>query len=169
MAELKVQFFKMNSDPRTVGKKMTAVGDQFVVKLLGDLSETTPVFLFTNYDTLGEWRDINYLFFTNLQRYYYITNKTYEKRGICRLECNVDVLETYKSHILASTQYIERAEQKKAQNRYIVDNQLPIHSDNSYTIKQSGIDVICTDLPTLTDMDSSALILSTVGRGSLAT
>ena len=168
MADLKVRFYKCNSDKRKVGKSLEPKGEAFTVYTMGDMSETDPIFLFDNYNTIGEWRDINYLYFENLERYYYITSKTYDKRGLCRLECHVDVLETYKNHILGTTQLITRAESKKARNRYIVDNNMPIHSDNAYTIKQSGIDIINTLPPTLTDTESSALILATVGRGSLA-
>ena len=56
----------------------------------------------------------------------------------------------------------------KTRNRYIVDNQMPIHSDNAYTIKQSGVDIITPNVPS-NAKTSSSLIMATVGRGTLTT
>ena len=98
MADLKVQFYKCNSDKRKVDKKIVAVGDEFTIYTRGSMNELDPVFVFNNYKTIGEWRDINYLYCPNLERYYYITSKEYDSKGFCTLSCHVDVLKTYANH-----------------------------------------------------------------------
>ena len=166
MADLKVRFYKCNSDKRKVDKTIEAVGDEFTIYTRGSMNELDPVFIFNNYKTIAEWRDVNYLYCPNLQRYYYITSKEYDSKGFCTLSCHVDVLKTYATHILGSTQLVNRGEMPKTRNRYIVDNQMPIHSDNAYTIKQSGVDIITPNVPS-NAKTSSSLIMATVGRGTL--
>ena len=166
MADLKVQFYKCNSDKRKVDKNIVAMGDEFTIYTRGNMNELDPVFIFNNYKTIGEWRDINYLYCPNLQRYYYITSKEYDSKGFCTLSCHVDVLKTYATHILDSTQLVNRGEMTKTRNRYIVDNQMPIHSDNAYTIKQASPTIITPNVPSNGNLTSS-LIMATVGRGSL--
>ena len=166
MADLKVRFYKCNSDKRKVGKKIEAKGDEFTIYTRGSMNELDPVFIFNNYRTIGEWRDINYLYCPNLERYYYITSKEYDSNGFCTLSCHVDVLKTYANHILGSTQLVNRGEMTKTRNRYIVDNQMPIHSDNAYTIKQASPTIITPNVPSNGNLTSS-LIMATVGRGSL--
>ena len=168
MADLKVQFYKCNSDKRKVDKKIVALGDEFTIYTRGSMNELDPVFVFNNYKTIGEWRDINYLYCPNLERYYYITSKEYDSKGFCTLSCHVDVLKTYANHILGSTQLVNRGEMTKTRNRYIVDNQMPIHSDNAYTIKQASPTIITPNVPSNANLTSS-LIMATVGRGTLST
>ena len=168
MADLKVRFYKCNSDKRKVDKTLEAKGDEFTIYTRGSMNELDPVFIFNNYKTVAEWRDVNYLYCPNLQRYYYITSKEYGSKGFCTLSCHVDVLKTYATHILGSTQLVNRGEMTKTRNRYIVDNQMPIHSDNAYTIKHSGVDIITPNVPS-NATTSSSLIMATVGRGTLST
>lgn len=168
MDDLKVRFYKCNSDKRKVDKQLEAKGDEFTIYTRGEMNESDPVFIFNNFDTIGEWRDINYLYCPNLERYYYITSKEYDSKGFCTLSCHVDVLKTYAKHILASNQLVNRGEMTKTRNRYIVDNQMPIHSDNAYTIKKAKYDIITPNVPS-NAQKSSSLIMATVGRGTLST
>lgn len=154
------------SDSRVVEKDTKEVKKEIECTLLDDTSILTPSIILNDFDLVADWRDVNYVYIKNFGRYYYVTNMTFQADGFCKLVLDVDVLMSYKDLIKGSTQLVTRSE--KSRNRYIVDNQMPIHSDNAYTIKQSGIDIITPDVPSESDVTSS-IIMATVGRGTLAT
>lgn len=154
------------SDSRVVDKDIKEVKKEIECMLLDDTSILTPSIILNDFDLVADWRDINYVYIKNFGRYYYVTNMTFLTDGYCKLDLDVDVLMSYKDLIKGSSQLVTRSE--RSRNRYIVDNQMPIHSDNAYTIKQSGIDVITPDIPSESEVTSS-IIMATVGRGTLTT
>ena len=154
------------SDTRVVNKDVKDVKKGIECMLMDDTSILTPSIILNDFDLVADWRDVNYLYIKNFGRYYYVTNITFQTDGFCKLDLDVDVLMTYKDLIKGSTQLVTRSE--KSRNRYIVDNQMPIHSDNAYTIKQSGVDIITPNVPS-NAKTSSSLIMATVGRGTLTT
>ena len=173
MAEITLELYRCPSDERMVSKTLN---DKFTfnhITFKNDTSIMNPVFIVgaikdntEPMDTVGWWRKFNYCYCPNLERYYYITSKEYDSKGFCTLSCHVDVLKTYANHILGSTQLVNRGEMTKTRNRYIVDNQMPIHSDNAYTIKQASPTIITPNVPSNGNLTSS-LIMATVGRGTL--
>ena len=98
--------------------------------------------------------DFNYVRIPKLSRYYYITNMS-TIGGLIIVECKSDPLMSFKSDIYGSNQYISRSQ--KWRNDYIVDNLLPIHSDNRYLIKPF------TD--PVSDPSCNHVILETIGKG----
>lgn len=152
------------SDARVVNKDVKDVKKGIECMLMDDTSILAPSIILNDFDLVADWRDVNYVFIKNFGRYYYVTNMTFLTDGFCKLDLDVDVLMTYKDLIKGSTQLVTRSE--KSRNRYIVDNQMPIHSDNAYTIKQSGVDIITPNVPS-NAKTSSSLIMATVGRGTL--
>lgn len=153
------------SDVRVVDKTIKNVKKEIECMLLDNCSILTPSIILNNFDLVADWRDVNYVYIKNFGRYYYVTNMTFQTDGFCKLDLDVDVLMSYKDLIKDSTQLVNRSE--KSRNRYIVDNQMPIHSDNAYTIKQSGVDIITPDIPSESEI-SSTIVMATVGRGSLS-
>jgi hypothetical protein len=71
------------------------------VSLKAPTSEEAPSFLL-NWES-GAF-PYNYLLWGD--HYYWINNVTYERNNLIRLDCTLDVLATYKSYILASTQFV---------------------------------------------------------------
>lgn len=96
----------------------------------------------------------NYCYIAKLGRYYFIdTIKT--DGGLVIMELSVDPLQSFKSDILGSTQYVIRSE--KWPNRKIVDSLLPLHSDHNILIDTIGDDVFVRNC--------DHVILETIGKG----
>ena len=72
----------------------------------------------------------NYIYITKFNRYYYIDDITIAN-AVIEISMTCDVLESFKTDILNSTQLVARQENKK--NFSIIDNRLPMCSDVSIT------------------------------------
>lgn len=96
----------------------------------------------------------NYCYIPKLGRYYFITNMQAEG-GLVVVTCQCDVLMSFQSDILKSTQYVLRSETLRSP--YLVDNQIPIRSDKYYHQDVFGIDVFNKNCP--------YVILETTGKG----
>ena len=71
----------------------------------------------------------NYLYIPNFNRYYFIVNKNLDKAGITIINCECDVLMSFKTDILNSTQLIIRSadtSNEKVKNSKITDTLRPI-------------------------------------------
>lgn len=71
----------------------------------------------------------NYLYIPNFNRYYFIVNKNLDKAGITIINCECDVLMSFKNDILNSTQLIIRSadtNNEKVKNSKITDTLRPI-------------------------------------------
>lgn len=91
-----------------------------------------------------------------ITRYYFITEILSEKSFIY-LELQEDVLMTYKTDILASTQLVERQEKNK--NLMIADNSEPIHADQTFQAYPFGDNIF--------DKQNINVVLATAGTGEL--
>ena len=89
-----------------------------------------------------------------LGRYYFITKIT-TVGGLMVYELEVDPLQSFRSDILNSTQYIIRSE--KFHNVLITDPLLPFHSDHNILIKEFDENVF--------DKECVHVILETIGQG----
>lgn len=67
----------------------------------------------------------NYLYYEELNRYYYIDNITYVRGGLIEIECSIDVLMTYRNDITALTALVER--QESWYSPYLVDKGITIN------------------------------------------
>lgn len=97
----------------------------------------------------------NYCHIEDLKRYYYIDDISAEN-GIVIIKCRVDVLNSFKTDILKSTQYVMRQENKNA-SPYLQDSMLPIRSDHNYIFEPFGSNV--------DDRTCGRMILATAGKG----
>ena len=66
----------------------------------------------------------NYMKFDN--RYYYIDSVDFLSQNIIRLNCSIDLLETYKAQILKQTTVLERSQ--NIYSRYIDDDKLVLNA-----------------------------------------
>ena len=96
----------------------------------------------------------NYAYIPKLSRFYFINNFEFLTGGRINIQCNCDLLMSFKSDILQSYQLIER--QEFLQNRYIVDSNLPIHQDILIEGHQFGDSV--------TNNDTQRIVLKTCGK-----
>ena len=161
MADITLTLYQCGDDKRVVKKKLKNAHAFTKITLKEDCSVTHPVFLLgavsgseEAQDTVGWWRQFNYCYCPNFDRYFFIENVTFTRNRLVQLTCTCDVLMSFKEDILKSTQLIARQENK--QQRYIPDTSLPIHSAVKTEIKEFGNKV---------GGDGYTLILETVGKG----
>lgn len=164
MAEITLTLYQCGDDKRIVKKKLTNSHAFTKIVLKEDCSVTHPVFLLGSVagsqeaqDTVGWWRQFNYCYCPNFDRYYFIDRITFTRNRLVQLTCTCDVLMSFNDDILKTTQLIARQENK--QQRYIPDTSLPIHSAVKTEIREFGTKV---------GGDNYTLLLETVGKGGTA-
>ena len=117
-----------------------------------DLKDTTsydaPTFLLTGNDLAD-----NYLKWGN--RYYFINDVRSVRHNLMEVDCVLDVLATYKSEILASTQYVCYSASATGNATWLADTRIPV-------LKETEIDSEYTDIDTLFNA-GGFYVLSVVG------
>ena len=116
-------FYNNNSDRRCINKNLTG-------------AKTISGNVKTQYTSSGISLDIdvsvagitpfqfNYMKFDN--KYYYIDSVDFISHNIIRLNCSIDLLESYKSQILRQTAVLERSQ--NIYSRYIDDDKLVLNA-----------------------------------------
>ncbi|MBO5809838.1 MAG: hypothetical protein J6R32_03315 [Bacteroidales bacterium] len=105
------------SKRRNSTKQPASLSDQRTVKLKETTSIDAPTFIIT-----GDDFDYNYAQWGN--RYYFITDIRSVHNGLSEIDCVLDPLATYKSEILASTQYV--AYSSVSGGAWLADTRLPV-------------------------------------------
>ena len=113
--------YNNKSDDKVEDKSLTQLGEYTIV-FKGDENIINPVLKITD-STVSE--DANYLYLNELGRYYYIRKKTYSRQCIL-LECEVDVLMTYKTEIRQMNAIISRNE--RLYNLYLNDDKMEMYN-----------------------------------------
>lgn len=115
-------FYQNLSDERYLNKRINAIGrsDSFYFK--DDTNIVNPTFK-VNYHSITE--NANYVYIPDVGRYYYIRNKIYSKQCLY-LECEVDVLMSFKDNIKLMSAIISRNE--RLYNLYLSDDKMEIYN-----------------------------------------
>ena len=106
-------------------------------------------------DSFTDVINFNYIYILELRRYYYVVDSTIREDGFVQLQCKVDVLKSFKTDILSSTQYVER--QQNHCSYQLPDNLYNIKSNRNLTIKNFGNEII---------VPNYYYILTTYGKGN---
>lgn len=130
MAVIELDLFKNLSDKIYVSKNIEKVDTISNVVFKENTSLRQPTFILKRGATVGGEINYNYVYCKNVDRYYYITDKKFRSDGLLEIECQTDVLMSFKDKILASTQRINRAE--KMVTPCLIDQQLPFNN-GTYT------------------------------------
>lgn len=146
--------YKTESAPNVVNKKLTEVAHYTSVRLLDDTSILTPTIEVRESTIIDDLWTINYFYIPKFKRYYFVTDAV-ATAGMFRLSGRVDVLRSYKSEILISSQIISR--QENLQDRYLHDNMIPISDKQEVIEAEFG--------ETFND-ENSLFILITTGQQS---
>ena len=149
-----IKTYRFDGDPRKVDKTLTSVTVYSNADIVGDMSIHTPT-ISLQLDSFTDVINFNYIYIQELRRYYYVLDSTIREDGFVQLQCKVDVLKSFKADILASTQYVERQENKCSYQ--VPDNGYIIKSNRNLTIKNFGSDVI---------VPNYYYILTTYGKGN---
>lgn len=132
-----VIFFTNKADKRVVNKssyitRVDTMGGNFRDEI--DLSY--PIFTVK----LDYVPNFNYCYIDTLDRYYYITKIRNLYNNLYEITCEIDVLMTYKSQILKSTQYVSR--QESTYNEFLIDDMVTFKNDYSFTIYEEHLDFL---------------------------
>jgi len=119
-----------SSERKVIGKSLQNLGTVTGI-LKGDTAITSPVFILqSDNDYLS---GVNYLYWQETGRYYYIDNIELMTGGRMAFYCSVDVLESFKTQIKAQTAIVDK--QESLSNLYFNDGSFVRDSREFYTVK----------------------------------
>ena len=125
------KIYKTKSAPNVVNKTLSEVVTFEEVIFKEDTSLLNPTIMINGVSNASSYtiEDIgtsNYFSIPKVNRYYFITDITMMSGGRVAITGKVDVLMSFKSDILGSTQLIVRQEKKT--NNYLIDTDIPLSS-----------------------------------------
>ena len=112
---LSVTLYNSSSPVEKIGKTLTA-GGTYGCSLKDTTSILNPVLIIRTSDPVYNY---NYLYIQEFGRYYFINDIKSVNNNVWEISAHVDVLETYKTAILANNAVIRR--QEKLYNLYLDD------------------------------------------------
>lgn len=143
-----IYFAKVNKRRNSTLQATFSTSFDCVLKQATSIDRPTFILESASFDfNLAKWDD----------KYYFVDNVVSVKNNIWEVSCVLDVLATYKSEILASTQYVSYSSQLG--NSWLVDTRIPVLK--STTASKSST-------PTGILSRIGCYILSVVGKGSAA-
>ena len=130
-----IKTYRFLGDSRKIDKTLTPVKTYSNAVIVGDMSIHTPT-ISLQLDSFTDVINFNYIYIQELRRYYYVVDSTIREDGFVQIGCKVDVLKSFKNDILASTQYIDRQQNKCTYQ--LPDGMYNIKSNRNLTIKNFG-------------------------------
>lgn len=124
---MNITLYKNKSANNVINKNLTSeknLGNSCI--LADDTSVTSPTVIIGGIASLDSISDYNYAHIPQCHRYYYINDIIALSGGRVKLALTVDVLKSYASDILASTQLVTR--QKNIGKMYLADTDWTIDS-----------------------------------------
>ena len=134
-----IKTYRFLGDSRKVDKTLTLVETYSNAEIVGDMIIQSPT-ISLQLDSFTDAINFNYIYIPELRRYYYVKNSTIREDGFVQIQCSVDVLKSFKADILASTQYVDRQENKCSYQ--VPDSGYTIKSNRNLTIKNFGNPII---------------------------
>ena len=118
---MEVLFYYNKSDNRTINKNiMPELGVSFEGVPRDDLDIMNPVIRFESDEILR----YNYARIPELQRYYYIKDRTVFREGVWDITFDVDVLMSFRNDILHLSAIVDKQSMPENGNEYIDDSSL---------------------------------------------
>lgn len=136
------------NDKNNLIKDFTIV-KEFTAILKTDTSIIAPTLIVNNL-SIEELTQCNYCYIADLKRYYFVKNINLNSNNTISIECEVDVLNSFKEEILLINGTVKRAE--NLNNGYIIDSEYKALSYSNIVTKR---------FPHAMEQDS--FILMTVG------
>lgn len=149
------KIYKTKSAPNVVNKTLSEVVTFEEVIFKEDTSLLNPTIIINGVSNASDYtiEDIgtsNYFSIPKVNRYYFITDITMMSGGRVAITGKVDVLMSFKTDILGSTQLIVRQEKKT--NNYLIDTDIPLSSKKQViehefgdSIKDSGYYILAVN------------------------
>lgn len=127
---MELTFYKQAATPNRVDKSgyLTEVGHLDGVVLKADTNLMRPTFILKTSPLVY---NSNYLYNSFTKRYYYIRQITAMSGGRISIDCDIDVLYTYKNEILNSSGWVVRSDSilTTADNYDMLHNDIPYRQD----------------------------------------
>lgn len=125
------KIFKTKSAPNVVNKVLSEVVAFDEVIFKEETSLLNPTIIINGVSnassyTLEDIGTSNYFYIPKVNRYYFITDIIMMSGGRVAISGKVDVLMSFKTDIIGSTQLIVRQEKKT--NNYLIDTEIPLSS-----------------------------------------
>lgn len=136
-----------NSEKNKVDKNLTLLEEKVNCIYKDDTNVLHPTILL---EFSEQTKNANYIYLSDKNRYYFITNKKMTNGGKIALELEVDVLTSFKTEIRNIEATVTRNENKK--NGYLVDKDYEV-----FAYEQ----VVCKSFPH--GLTNNSIILMTVG------
>ena len=127
---MQAKFYNNKSDARYLNKSIDLKYDNIPIDVLTPASVVRPV-LKVSSGLIGQ--SVNYVYVVELERYYFIRNWVMEN-GHVQLECEVDVLMSFKDSI--KKQNVIVARQERDYNLYQVDEKMKFYNTNATKVKE---------------------------------
>lgn len=121
---MQITLYINNSENNTIGKTLAGALSLGECTMREDESLLNPVLRIATASNLAGY---NYAYVPEFGRYYFITDIVAEVTGVWRVSLRVDVLESFKSAILANKAVIER--QEKNYNLYFSDPEWAVYEN----------------------------------------
>lgn len=116
---MEVQFFYNYSDTRVINKNIEA-GETFSGTARDEANVMTPVITFDTDEVLR----YNYAYIPQFQRYYNLVDKTVYRQGLFTVAFAVDVLMSFRGHILQLPAVVDKQSMPENGDEYIDDSSL---------------------------------------------
>lgn len=139
------KIFKTKSAPNVVNKVLTEVVafDEVIFKEETSLLNPTIIINGVSNSSSYNIEDIgtsNYFSIPKVNRYYFITDITMMSGGRVAITGKVDVLMTFKTDIIGSTQLIVRQEKKT--NNFLIDTDIPLSAKKQVIEHEFGESIV---------------------------
>ena len=114
-----IQFYYNASERKVIGKDLTPVNTPTHCTIKGEASVMSPIFIYSSDNAYPS--GVNYLYWTEMDRYYFIDDIQVLTGGRMALYCSVDVLESFKDNILNQVAIVDKQQNINESNLYIND------------------------------------------------
>lgn len=138
--------------------KIPSNGTSVCASLKDDTSTISPSFLVKDFNSVN----ITELKWGNT--YYFIDDKIYKSNNVCELICSLDLLATFKSQILSTTQYVEYSASNYDLD--VLDARIGQHITPSIHINYGKQTVLPNNTPILVFNTSSKEVNQNTGMGT---
>lgn len=126
-----IQLYYNASERKVIGKVITAIGSPITCIVKGDSSIMNPVFILEANEAYPV--GINYLYWQDTERYYFIDDIQVLTGSRMALYCTVDVLESFSSEIKNQVAIVDK--QQNDANLFFDDGSFVKDSRHFYTVK----------------------------------
>lgn len=150
-----IYLYNNASEPNEIGKALSPI-DTVSATIKGDISYESPTLIFQYSGTVAH--NINYMYISELGRYYFITDIKNLTGSRYEITGKVDVLESFKSSILSLGCIIDKSSAASLVNMFI--------DDGSFVTENKEFNTVI-NFPTGFNNDGEYILITAGGGGGI--